>query len=333
MFSAWLSRIHHKREVDELRTRLARLPGSAVIAVCGTLLIGGLLAPTPAGASLLETETCLDCHDDQGTNLDRSPHAVFDTGAATRISCTSCHTGDAAHWEDDPEDNPMTNPARLDVAAAATVCAGCHENPHQVNQAGLGPHARAGVSCTECHQVHGARLGGGLKDEQTALCFGCHGAQRGEFARAYSHPVRDGGFMSCTDCHLSGDDDLAPSSRLRSNEACLDCHREFRGPFPHDHQAAVDYTTEEGGCVACHEPHGSHLPRLLKQPYEAPHFQLCSQCHVVPLHQYNSQHGSDWAGVACNECHVDIHGSYESRFYLSRTLEAQGCLAVGCHAR
>ncbi|MCP4573587.1 MAG: hypothetical protein GY838_14610 [bacterium] len=316
-----------------MRKRMARLSGTAVIAICGTLLCGGLVLPDTAAAVPNETGACLDCHDDRGADLARSPHAVFDAEAATRLACTDCHTGASGHWQDDPEDHPMSNPARLDAAATAAVCAGCHVNPHQENQAGLGPHARAGVTCTDCHRVHGARLGSGLKGEQTNLCFGCHGAQRAEFARSSSHPVRDGGYMTCTDCHLSGDDGLAPLTRLGNNEACLGCHREFRGPFPHDHQAAVDYTTEEGGCVACHEPHGSHLPRLLKQPYEAPHFPLCSQCHVVPLHQYNSQHGSDWAGVACNECHTDIHGSYESRFYLSRTLDAQGCLAAGCHAR
>lgn len=312
---------------------MAKAPGLTFIAVGGALLIGLAAAEPAAAAHPGETDACLDCHDDQAANLSRSYHAVAEDGRPTGISCTDCHTGSSAHWEDDPEIHPMTNPAELDAAGAATSCAGCHTNPHQANQAALSPHARAGVTCTACHQVHGARLGAGLKDEETALCYGCHGAQRGEFARPYSHPVRDGGFMACSACHLSGDDDTGTAVRLRSNDTCLECHPEFRGPFPHDHQAAVDYTTEEGGCVACHEPHGSYAPHLLKQPYEAPHFQLCSQCHTVPLHQFNSAHGSDWAGVACNECHTDIHGSYDNRFYLSRTLESQGCLAVGCHGR
>jgi DmsE family decaheme c-type cytochrome len=303
----------------------------AVVACCGAIVAvagPGLAAEKPG-----ETTICLDCHDDQAANLARSPHPVLEGDALTRIACTDCHAGSSAHWEDDPEEYPMANPATLDVAGTAAVCAGCHINPHQENQAGLSPHARADVTCTDCHQVHGARLGAGLKTDQLSLCYSCHGAQRGEFARPYSHPVREYGFMECTACHLAGDDGLAPLSRLRANESCLECHREFQGPFPHDHLAAVDYATEEGACIACHEPHGSFVPRLLKQPYEAPHYQLCSQCHVVPRHQYNSFHGSDWAGVACNECHVDIHGSYDNRFFLSRTLEAQGCFAAGCHSR
>jgi predicted CXXCH cytochrome family protein len=112
----------------------------------------------------------------------------------------------------------------------------------------------------------------------------------------------------------------------------MDCHNEFQGPFPFEHQATVDYSTEEGGCINCHDPHGSAQPRMLKQPYEAPHFQLCTQCHgVPPLHNQNARHGDRWAGLACNDCHTDIHGSYTSRVFLSESLEAEGCFTAGCH--
>ena len=32
------------------------------------------------------------------------------------------------------------------------------------------------------------------------------------------------------------------------------------GPFPYEHQATLDYSTEEGGCMNCHSPHGSAQP-------------------------------------------------------------------------
>ena len=74
-----------------------------------------------------------------------------------------------------------------------------------------------------------------------------------------------------------------------------------------------------------------NFPRLLKQPYEGPHFQLCSQCHSVPRHNWNNQHGSLFAGVPCNDCHVDIHGSYTSRYFFTPQLQADGCINSGCH--
>jgi predicted CXXCH cytochrome family protein len=116
-----------------------------------------------------------------------------------------------------------------------------------------------------------------------------------------------------------------------TGEACFKCHNQFQGPFPFEHQATVDYSTEEGGCMNCHEAHGSDVARMLNQTYEGPNYALCSQCHAVPKHQMNSFHGSQWAGRACNECHVDIHGSYYNRYFLTPALEAQGCTTTGCH--
>ena len=83
----------------------------------------------------------------------------------------------------------------------------------------------------------------------------------------------------------------------------------------------------------CHAAHGSDQPRMMRQPYEPPHFQLCSQCHSVPpKHNLNSFHGDRWAGLPCSNCHVDIHGSYTSRWFLGKELEAEGCTRPSCHS-
>jgi hypothetical protein len=42
-------------------------------------------------------------------------------------------------------------------------------------------------------------------------------------------------------------------------------------------------------------------------------------------------HGTRWAGMACNDCHVDVHGSFTSRLFLSESL--RGCFNSGCHQR
>lgn len=311
-------------------------PRVAVRAILGAVLIVALPAFAAAAATPdsgpRESQACLDCHDDMEAALHGGPHMVLVGGEDSRVSCTDCHSGTASHWEDDPEEYPMANPAKMGVADAANVCMACHFSPHVENQATLSPHAADGVTCLDCHQVHGGSAPASLHGEQTELCLSCHIVQRGEFAKPFAHPV-DGGVITCADCHLQDENQMAPLTMQGSSAVCLQCHGEFQGPFPYDHQAAVDYSVEEGGCLNCHDPHGSYQPMLLKQPYEAPHYQLCSQCHVVPLHNYNTQHGSEWAGVSCSECHTDIHGSYTSRNYLTTALEAQGCFAAGCHSR
>ena len=307
----------------------------------GAILVGGLVGLAAAGepdaaAERELSQTCVECHDEQAASLDQGPHTLAlaaGEGFASRVSCVSCHEGEKGHWEDDPESYPMSVPGTQGMDATARVCSQCHDNAHQTNQATLSAHAANDLTCLSCHQIHAAPFDKQLRQRQPELCFQCHGELRGKFAMPSQHPAGEQGFMKCTDCHLAVDDRLADLSLRGRNEACFQCHGELRGPFPHEHQATLDYSTAEGGCLTCHDPHGSYEPVLLKQPYEPPHFQLCTQCHAVPRHNYNNQHGSDFSGVACAECHTDVHGSYTSRLFLSPTLEAQGCFSVGCHSR
>ncbi|MFT5233628.1 MAG: DmsE family decaheme c-type cytochrome, partial [Candidatus Krumholzibacteriia bacterium] len=280
------------------------------------------------------TSTCVKCHDNHAASLENGPHRslVKDPGTQeAHVSCLDCHTGLAQHWTNYPLEFSMTSPTDNDDFTLATNCASCHTSVHQENQQTLSLHAEAGVSCLSCHQIHGGGQKQLIKPEPQ-LCYTCHADQKIDFAMPSRHPVGEG-IMNCSDCHLATADNMAPLGRLGKDEACFSCHAEYRGPFPYEHEATVDWSTEEGGCINCHDPHGSALPQLLIQPYEAPHFQLCSQCHIVPKHNYNSFHGTDWAGVSCAECHSEVHGSYTSRLYLTPTLEAQGCFVAGCHSQ
>ncbi|PJA76694.1 hypothetical protein CO151_01930 [bacterium CG_4_9_14_3_um_filter_65_15] len=308
----------------------------------GSLAIGGALlimiwpmvaAAATADGGRPDTQACLDCHEDRATSLTGGPHAVLQDGNLTDVACGSCHAGTAAHWEDDPEAYPRVNPAAENAEGTAAICIGCHQEPHVYSQAKTGPHAVAGTSCLDCHSVHGSQADHLLKAAQPELCYTCHEQVRGEIAQPYRHPVGENEFMQCSSCHLGSEGNPDVGSYRGLNTMCLKCHAEFQGPFPYEHQATVDYGTEGGGCVACHSPHGSVNPQLLKQPYEAPLFPACTQCHSVALHNNNSNHGNEWKGVSCTECHVDVHGSYTNKNFLSTALEAQGCFAAGCHSR
>jgi DmsE family decaheme c-type cytochrome len=273
-------------------------------------------------------EACLDCHESQVHAMVGTAH---DPAAGRFVSCLGCHAGAATDRHlDDPDENPAVNPAHMRADSVTAVCATCHEHPHTLNLYERDPHADADLSCTACHRVHDNTHLGLLKDEQKTLCFSCHPSAQGDFAMPSHHPVMEG-VVVCSDCHLS----VAQSSKQRvytgPGGTCTTCHAMFEGPYPYEHQAAVDYSTEEGGCLNCHAAHGSAQPRLLKQSYQSPDFALCSQCHVVPKHQNNVNHGSSWAGMPCNDCHVDVHGSYDNAKLLDPSLAAQGCTAVGCH--
>lgn len=282
-----------------------------------------------------ESTVCLDCHGGLDSTLAGTAHWSGKThdGAGALVACTDCHVGDRRHWEDDAEKFPMSNPARLDAASQAAACSRCHQNSHQQNMAERNVHAANEVSCSGCHRMHGAKKGAKnaslLAKPEPELCVGCHQRTEGQFARSYRHPVAEG-VVKCTDCHTTLDR-TSKALTYNGTSVCLDCHGEFAGPFPFQHQATMDHSTDEGGCLSCHEPHGSHLPRMMKQPYEPPHYPLCSQCHSVPRHFSNSMHGTAWAAMACNDCHTDIHGSYDNRLFVNESLKAQGCFNSGCH--
>jgi DmsE family decaheme c-type cytochrome len=303
--------------------------GCVLLLACCALLVS---PPATARAASRQSAVCLDCHEDRHAGLEGTPHHVAaDDGEEVRIACTDCHAGDARHWEDDPAEHPMANPAALSATALGELCATCHLGSHQQSLADGHPHGGDEVGCLACHRVHDGTGPGLLKTAEPGLCLGCHGEVRGQFARPYRHPVSDR-ILACSECHLVTDADPTTFAHRGRDDACFRCHAEFRGPFPYEHQATVDYSVEEGGCASCHDPHGSYLPRLLKQPYEPPHFQLCTQCHLIPPgHLYNANHGTAWSGVSCNECHVDVHGSYTSRLFLTPALESQGCFSPGCH--
>jgi DmsE family decaheme c-type cytochrome len=279
------------------------------------------------------SEVCLDCHEDQHESLQFTPHQILaeDMEDHARIACTSCHLGDEGHWEDDPDEHAMTNPAKLPAINQAQLCAQCHENSHQQNMLEGNVHSDNEINCSGCHQIHGSDHVGLLKEKESELCLDCHTDVRGQFAYPFRHPVNDG-IVKCSECHTNLDVDRTRVGMTNMDNACFSCHMEFQGPFPYPHAAALHYSTEEGSCMTCHEPHGSHLARMLKQPYEAPHYQLCTQCHSLPpKHFNNSFHGTMWASYSCNECHVDIHGSYVSRRLLSESLVGQGCINGSCH--
>ena len=301
------------------------------LALAVAVALGALLFP-PIGANRAWSEDpadneCLDCHDNGMQSLMGSAH---DLGVGKAgVTCLSCHIdADGDHLDDD-EILPF-NPASQSVTETSKVCMSCHVGFHATNSLERDPHGADAVNCTGCHKLHDNNKVGLLADDEPELCFGCHAGVEGEFYLPSRHPVTDH-VVRCSDCHLEIFQDRKQGVYSGPSATCFQCHARFRGPFPFQHQAAVDYSTEEGGCLNCHAPHGSTQPRLLKQPYDVTNQALCASCHFVPRHENNSFHGTQWAGVPCSDCHVDIHGSYFNRNLLDPGLQSQGCFNAGCH--
>jgi DmsE family decaheme c-type cytochrome len=206
----------------------------------------------------------------------------------------------------------------------------CHAGREERNNFRRGEHWRNDIGCTDCHSSHDplttrhisqsitfvgpasaenpkSSTVNLLKMTEPQLCISCHGEVKPDFNKPSHHKVLEGA-MKCSDCHNAHGGFELKQTRLATgaDAACLKCHADKQGPFTYEH---APLKTE--GCSACHTPHGSSNPRLLR--FSAVN-QLCLTCHSVahdvgavepagPQHNQNAQYAN------CTACHVKIHGS------------------------
>lgn len=103
---------------------------------------------------------------------------------------------------------------------------------------------------------------------------------------------------NCKSCHDEGA--RLPVASDNVSAICYRCHNSFdKLPFVHGPVAM-------GLCVACHQPHGSANPRLLRIPRQ----ELCTDCHNQPT---TASH-REFTGEQCQNCHRP-HGS-DKHFFL-----------------
>ncbi len=296
------------------------------------LMAAAQAAASPAPEGYVGSNACKTCHPDVWLNFYRNPH--YKSIAAgnlppDRTGCESCHGPAKAHLE--ARGGKQTIPRAFSLLRTPQIleaCLVCHAKEFTRSNIRRSEHTQAGVACTSCHSIHRAQTPRYLlAHKQADLCYGCHPSIRGQFSMPVKHRV-DEGFMQCTDCH-NPHGAFAPTWRMASRprmveqalgneEPCLKCHSDKRGPFAFEHPAVrVD------GCESCHFPHGSTNARLLRRPVV---FTLCLECHNGagdfgrtgrgdPL-QSPSHNMVDPRYQNCTACHVRIHGSNSSEFFL-----------------
>lgn len=156
--------------------------------------------------------------------------------------------------------------------------------------------------CTACHGEHGERQRLVLLAEGYDLCADCHDRDEPSFSRRHGNVRGDRApCISCHDPHRSTEAKLLLPRRHRplAFGRCDSCHRSdgrLQRPAPQlckgCHQGEqfagriVHAPVKDGDCLACHDPHASREPWLLKEPYSASRrigslgeVALCLGCH------------------------------------------------------
>lgn len=281
------------------------------------------------------TEACKDCHEDQFKAFSHTSHAQLATIGSWKgkvTGCEACHGPGKAHAEEGDPAKIISFKNKSSKTISET-CLSCHAGREEHNNFRRGEHWRNDIGCTDCHAPHTAATGRNLpssnvfvsksnaqkpgfstlhllKVGEPQLCLGCHAEVKPAFNAPFHHKVLEGA-MKCSDCHNPHGGFELKQTRLATgaDAACIKCHADKQGPFTYEH---APLKTE--GCVACHTPHGSSHPRLLR--FGAVN-QLCLTCHSVAhdvgaLEPAGPQHNQNAQYANCTACHVKIHGSHTS---------------------
>ncbi len=283
---------------------------SILLAACFLVFPGRHAVAENAG--YVGVDTCKDCHSEAYESYAKSLHAKKEISGSpvNQQGCESCHGPGSTHVDKGGGRDTGMFPfsKKADANEKSAKCLVCHEESRHLVFWDNGRHKSAGVSCDDCHAIHGGR-NKSLKDSQPELCYACHKEIRMLSTRQSHHPIKEGR-MTCTDCHNPhggfGEKMIKADS---TNELCFTCHAEKRGPFRFDHQPVAE------NCLSCHNVHGSNHRAMLTRRVP----QLCQDCHGSgghpgrPYTNRNSFKGPvprpEMYGRACMNCHTNIHGS------------------------
>jgi DmsE family decaheme c-type cytochrome len=257
-------------------------------------------------------ENCQICHDDLYKKFETTPHwrTMLDSKKGPEYyGCEACHGPGAEHAS--TADASKIFAYKVDTAKIVDNCLSCHLYGEEFSNAHRSVHTTNDISCLDCHSVHDAKVRQfQLVKTQTELCYTCHLQTKPQFSRPFRHRVNEG-LVKCSDCHNPHGGFMTRQVRATAAQdaVCFTCHVDKAGPFAFEH---APVKTE--GCMACHVPHGSSNPRLLKRSQIN---LLCLECHTfttdTPVPGIPAFHNQANKYQACTLCHVAVHGSNSSK--------------------
>jgi len=265
-------------------------------------------------AKYVGADNCKVCHEDLFKNLEKTPHwkTTLDKRGPQWQGCESCHGPGAEHASSGDATKIFSYKGKS-VKQVSDNCLQCHLYGAETSNFARSAHKIANVSCLDCHSVHSAKVRQfQLVKSQPDLCYSCHNEVKPEFSRPFRHRVNEG-LLKCSECHNQHGGFLTKGLRSTAaqDQVCFTCHVEKAGPFVFEH---APVKTE--GCMACHLPHGSSNPRMLRRNQVN---LLCLECHTftadTPVPGIPTFHNQAVKYQACTICHVTVHGSNHSAVF------------------
>jgi predicted CXXCH cytochrome family protein len=243
-------------------------------------------------------EHCFRCHQEMHDHIAgvKSPHGPV------MQNCTTCHDPHASGF------------ARILRADPAEQCLSCHADVEAAVRTASAPHGAVftGKQCLNCHDVHGSSHHAMLRGPMMEMCLTCHDQPQQAYdgrtipemktvltqSKFLHGPIQQGECQACHHAHGSSNqrllDQYFPTAFYRdfdlTNYAlCFSCHEEalvldkqtttltgFRNGDLNLHYVHVHRDEKGRSCKACHEIHGSQLPKHMAEtvPFEGGNWAL-----------------------------------------------------------
>ncbi len=196
-----------------------------------------------------QSAVCQQCHDGgEQFFWQGSTHQTRD------LSCTSCH---GVHTYE-------SEVKQLKASAETEQCFSCHKDIRaQTWKRSHHPVREGRITCTDCHNPHGAQSDRMVKAASiNDQCYSCHAEKRGPFLWDHA-PVRE----SCTNCHTPHGSNHLKLQKTSVPYICQQCHSNTRHPGTlYDRTRLADGTNPANrefsrACLNCHSQiHGSNHP-------------------------------------------------------------------------
>jgi len=221
-------------------------------------------------SAIAQTQACMSCH------AGNRHLAFWESGRHRRndVRCNDCHAVHAAPprgstiavTKRDTGGSFVTTERQLEYE----TCNRCHMQVRvQINKPSHHPIIEGKVTCSNCHNPHGAQSHAMIKHETLNVqCWSCHADKRGPFL--FQHPAVE---ENCLSCHSPHGSSHAKLLNEKVPNLCQDCHDWSRHPgtaysgdqgfvrIPGSTTKTANTRFVSRSCLNCHNAiHGSNAP-------------------------------------------------------------------------
>ena len=188
-------------------------------AIWGLLLVSCVMSnrtavnlPQIAGASVVGSAGCAECHEDVTNRFSDTTHGHLINGGnkGPEFGCEACHGPASIHVKTGGNDGT--------IVRQTTECASCHQDVQaRFSMNSHHPLKEGSVGCTSCHDAHGSKQA--TLTSTNAKCTSCHQSVRGPHVFEHTPAAEN-----CTNCHNPHGSPNRKLLAMSQPMLCLQCH-------------------------------------------------------------------------------------------------------------